>query len=453
VRVGALCAGYGGIEMGLAEVEDVELVWYAEFDDAPSRVMAHHHPGVPNLRDVNAIDWSALEPVDVLTGGYPCQPFSHAGKRLGEDDPRHLWPAIARGIGILRPALCLFENVRGHLSLGLDQVLTDLDRLGYDVRYYLLRAADVGAPHGRARLFIFAEHRDQGGPVDLPSGTPVAVTYGGSWWEPEQPLFGEAPFVGKLPPCGRLVDGHLYAEPRWSTRAAATLLPTPRASDWMGGGNSEHQRTLSGTVRESLLPTPRTSDTNGAGAHGTGGPDLRTVVGSLLPTPAVNDMGEGKTVEAWDAWTDRMKAEHGNGNGHGKSLAIEAQRLLPTPRTSDTNGAGAHGTGGPDLRTVVGSMIADEAIRWGDYAPAIVRWATVIRRPTPAPTEPGAKGGHRLSPRFVEWMQGLPEGWVCDVPDITRNHLLKMLGNGVVPQQAAAAYRAYLADTAKEKAA
>ena len=84
--------------------------------------------------------------------------------------------------------------------------------------------------------------------------------------------------------------------------------------------------------------------------------------------------------------------------------------------------------------------------RWGDYAPAIARWEAALGRTAPSPTEPGAKGGHRLSPRFVEWMQGLPAGHVTDVPDLSRNNQLKALGNGVVPQQCAAAYRAFLAD-------
>lgn len=108
---------------------------------------------------------------------------------------------------------------------------------------------------------------------------------------------------------------------------------------------------LSSEQIKALLPPPRTSDTNGAGAHGTGGPDLRTAV-TLLPTPAVNDMGEGKTPEAWDEWTARMRARHGNGNGHGNSLAIEAQRLLPTPKA--TNNENDQSQGWRNLGTELG---------------------------------------------------------------------------------------------------
>ena len=167
----------------------------------------------------------------------------------------------------------------------------------------------------------------------------------------------------------------------------------------------------------------------------------------LLPTPVTNDMGEGKTPEHWDAWTDRMRAEHGNGNGHGKSLAIEAQRLLPTPRTENNENRQSEGYGGNrgNYRGLITGTVP-----WGDYAAAIARWETVIGRPAPDPTEPNAKGGHRLSARFVEWLMGLPEGHVTDVPGMTRNVALKCLGNGVVPAQAAAALRAFLADSIKE---
>lgn len=120
-------------------------------------------------------------------------------------------------------------------------------------------------------------------------------------------------------------------------------------------------------------------------------------------------------------------------------------KILPTPRATD-------GTkGGPNQRGSSGDLMLPSAVqadRWGDYAPAIACWETVLGRPAPDPTEPGRNGSPRLSPRFVEWMMGLPAGWVTDV-DISRNEQLKALGNGVVPQQAAAATAAFVADMAK----
>lgn len=149
-------------------------------------------------------------------------------------------------------------------------------------------------------------------------------------------------------------------------------------------------------------------------------------------------MGEGKTVERWDEWTADMQAKHGNGNGHGKSLAIEAQRLLPTPRTQNNENRQAEGYGG-EGGNFYGLLRNPE--RWGDYVAAIARWEHVLGRPAPEPTQTSSKGNPQLSARFVEWMMGLPAGWVTDVPGITRNEALKALGNGVVPQQAAEALR------------
>lgn len=174
---------------------------------------------------------------------------------------------------------------------------------------------------------------------------------------------------------------------------------------------------------------------------------------TLLPTPTVNDMGAGKTVEAWDEWTARMQAAHGNGNGHGKSLAIEAQRLLPTPTTMDSRASG----GNPDTTGTHGTALTDATVRqpqnWGVYADAIRRWEAALGRPAPPPTQPSRKGMPQLSPAFVEWMMGLPEGHVTGVPGLSRNDMLKALGNGVVPQQCAAALRVLLPTLLSERAA
>ena len=94
--------------------------------------------------------------MDILTGGYPCQPFSAAGQRRGKEDPRHLWPWIADGIRLLRPKLCFFENVEGHISLGLSDVIEDLAGMGYQTTWGIFSAAEVGAPHQRKRVFILA---------------------------------------------------------------------------------------------------------------------------------------------------------------------------------------------------------------------------------------------------------------------------------------------------------
>ena len=117
----------------------------------------------PIWTDLKTFPWAEFrDRVDVLTGGYPCQPFSSAGKRAGADDPRHLWPYIAEGIRILKPAICLFENVEGHITLGLSTVISDLEEMGYKAAWGIFSAAECGAPHQRKRVFIMANRQGAG---------------------------------------------------------------------------------------------------------------------------------------------------------------------------------------------------------------------------------------------------------------------------------------------------
>lgn len=164
MRIGSLCSGYGGLDMGLQLAIGGEVVWHAEYDKDASKILAPHWPDVPNHRDITTVDWTQVEPVDWLTAGYPCQPFSHAGKRQGTNDVRHIWPYVATAIRILRPRNVLLENVAGHLSMGFGDVLGDLAQAGYDAQWCCVRASDVGAPHRRERVFIIASdtHRAAG---------------------------------------------------------------------------------------------------------------------------------------------------------------------------------------------------------------------------------------------------------------------------------------------------
>lgn len=127
------------------------------------------------------------------------------------------------------------------------------------------------------------------------------------------------------------------------------------------------------------------------------------------------------------------------------NLADEVCFLLPTPTRSD--GTGGPGTspsreGGLNLRTLVTHLTQD----WGQFDPAIRRQEAWMGRPAPAPTETGPRGGHRLTGAFAEWLMGLPQGWVMDVPGLSRSEYLQVLGNGVVPQQAEAAFRYLMTD-------
>lgn len=182
MKIGSLFSGYGGLDLAVTNVTGAEVAWHCEWDDAPSKILEKRFPGVPNYRDVSLVDFSKVEKVEILTGGFPCQDLSLAGKRAGlkEGTRSGLWSEFARAIETIRPRLVVIENVRGLLSAeansdvefcslcmgeagdgepllrALGAVLGDLAELGYDASWTGLRAADAGAPHNRFRVFIVA---------------------------------------------------------------------------------------------------------------------------------------------------------------------------------------------------------------------------------------------------------------------------------------------------------
>lgn len=162
----ALCAGAGGLELGLRIVEPgYRTVCYVERDaHAAATLVARMEDQTldqaPLWSDVRTFDgrpWRGR--VDILTAGYPCQPFSLSGKRLGEADPRHLWPDVARIIGEVEPEWVFCENVVGHLHMGFPNVARDLEGMGYRLAAGVFSAREVGASHYRRRLFLLA-HAD-----------------------------------------------------------------------------------------------------------------------------------------------------------------------------------------------------------------------------------------------------------------------------------------------------
>jgi len=253
------------------------------------------------------------------------------------------------------------------------------------------------------------------------------------------------------------------------------LLPTPTAAAY--GSNRSLSpgaavRPSLATLAARLLPTPRTSDGRGPAGHGAGGPDLRTAVWQLLPTPRASDGVKGCPAQRGSKGDPTLPAvavrlDHRTADPSG----VEPPgRLLPTPRVAATR-TGRRAATAPDSRSgpsleqaaeiADGSLprelgswreapaswrpaAAPDATRaWGPYADAVARWEVLLGRPVPAPTRPGRHGRPVLAPGFVEWLMGLDDGWVTDLP-LPRTLALRVLGNGVVPQQAAVALRLLL---------
>jgi len=162
MRVLDLFSGIGGFSLGL-ERAGMTTVAFCEYEDFPRRVLAKHWPNVPCYPDVRTLTKEQLAAdgitADLICGGYPCQPFSHAGKRGGDEDDRHLWPEMFRLIDTIRPRWVLAENVAGHISMGLDDVLSDLEGAGYAWWTFVIPACAVDAKHRRDRVWIVANAR------------------------------------------------------------------------------------------------------------------------------------------------------------------------------------------------------------------------------------------------------------------------------------------------------
>jgi len=181
MKIGSLFSGYGGLDLAVSKLTGATVAWHCEWDKAQSAILEYNFPDVPNYRDVSKVDWHQVERVDILTGGFPCQDLSVAGKRAGlqEGTRSGLWSEFYKAIEIIKPRLVVIENVKGILSAkasrglelesktldktneqpvlrALGAVCGDLAEIGYDCRWTTIRAADIGAPHGRPRVFIIA---------------------------------------------------------------------------------------------------------------------------------------------------------------------------------------------------------------------------------------------------------------------------------------------------------
>lgn len=297
---GSICTGYDGIGMGLALAGQVlDRQWSAENEASVAEVLKLEHPDVVNFGDIKAVDWGDVAPVTLMSSGDPCQPISIAGWQAGRDDPRFLWPWVRDAYRAAEPDRIFFENVANMVSHDGGRTMAErfehLREDGYAVKWAVIGACAVGAPHHRHRWFALAEF--VGGDV------PEAVRVGGKTAICGAPRNRGRQYV----PTPITTDGHGPGNTDGRSMdlrtVACWVLPTPNARDGgqRGTPSPEHaarraadpMRSLNLEDATVLLPAPRATDgTNG-------GPNQRGSSGDLA-------MGSACQLEVWGKYADAV---------------------------------------------------------------------------------------------------------------------------------------------------
>jgi DNA (cytosine-5)-methyltransferase 1 len=387
VRIGSAFSGVGGLELGVQAVLGGTVAWHAEPDKDCRRVLEARFPGVPNLGDVTKVDWARVPRVDVLCAGFPCQDVSLAGRGAGlaHGSRTGLWRHVAEAIDVLRPPLVLLENVRGLLSGRADRGAdSELGSCGWCLE-------EDGPPALRALGAVLGDLASRG--------------YDAEWTSLRASDVG-APHE------------------RWRVFIAAA--PADAA-----GGDAAVLAARDGGEPAVVGAVAGAGPGVGARDPAAGVPVLGGAAWSGVAA-AADTGGIGRLRWQGERGTGRDEAVGGEAGGH-PGVAAGA----PAADADRVGRDGRDGQGGPGGRPEPAD--ADRrAVVWGELWPAIQRWEQ-LTRPAPEAVLP-SRGveGVRLSARFSEWLMGLPAGWV-DVPGVSERAQLRMLGNAVVPAQAAAA--------------
>lgn len=446
MRIGSLCSGAGMLDMAVTAVTGGEVAWHCEVDPDASTVLAAHHPGVPNYGDLTAVDWHQVEPVDVLAGGWPCQPFSMAGQRKGADDERHLWPYFVAAIERLRPRLFFGENVPGLLTIDrgavFGDVLASLHRLGYSAAWMLLGACKVGACHHRHRLYLAAIE----GPASAPSHEPFGYANADGWSQREGSLFGDHEPVADWPHAGVMSGGYVWERTADPCVDGGLLLPTPTAriagkrgspsAETAARRMAEGRRNLEDAVAL-MFPTPTAPTardaSRGAGRKYGSGRPLSEVI-ALLSTPTARPYGYNQSAAAGAKVRPSLAMLASQGLLSGRSNQGDVVSLMPTVLASDHDGGPGrcNNRGEPRLTGAV------QPEMFGEYAAAVARQELATGTTAPMPTEPGRLGRPRLAATFAEWMMALPTGYLAWRAG--RKAAIRIAGNGVYRPAAEAAY-------------
>ena len=418
----SLCAGYGGIDLGLSRaIPSMRTVAFSEIEAfACANLVSKMEAGLldcaPIWTNLKTFPWAEFYGrVDLLSGGYPCQPFSSAGKRLGTEDPRHLWPFIANGIRLMRPKLCFFENVEGHISLGLREVIGELEQMGYKVSWGIFSAREVGAPHQRKRVFILA-YRES---VRLPELTNL-----GTAWR-------EIPAVE---------DGCM----EHSSHSGWTESHVAKESD--------KQDKSGGVGNEEQLANSRC----GAGAEGEQPPELRAVRTSESPgcSRVLSSEGQAGEVSLWPSrpgepqhgWEPPRTVSSRMANAKGiRHSGLKAEcGAIPNGCVSEMDKSHEEHSG---ESFGLGAVIAGEVLGNSDSPRPQERQGQRGEGIQGIHTNGGEDADRQTQPPLGRDSNGIASGMdyaelqvSCD----NRTDELRLLGNGVVPATAERAFRTLL---------
>ena len=394
----SLFTGIGGLDLA-AETAGFQTVGQCEWADYPTKILEHHWPEIPRWRDVRTLtresfyERTGLRTVDILSGGFPCQPFSTAGKRRGREDDRYLWPEMLRVITELKPTWIIGENVAGIINMALDTVLADLESQSYEARTIVLPACGVNAPHKRYRCAIVAHTCGKGLQGSQQHG---ASAEGGQ--AQSRRSAGQRGEAVAYADCRTMRDdlqdrgeavGKINSSLNTSVAGRTKKTLANAHGDWELQPSRERPKIRDGTGHSGQTlpdPNPIRCDLRGHQRQGIQRPD---------PTCHEAD-SSGKTVP----------------DSHDRSGAMQRDGQLPT----------AQGAGGG----------------WHDLSRGTPEYGGGERWTT----EPGMGGGHDGLPH---WMDSVRAGWAdgsweLGIPRITgkipdRANRLKCLGNAVVPAQ------------------
>ncbi|MBK3576154.1 DNA cytosine methyltransferase [Streptomyces sp. MBT65] len=451
LRVGSLCSGYGGLDMAVCDILGASVAWHCQYDpddkhQYAARILAHHWPDVPNHGDITAVEWSDVEPVDVLTTGFPCQDVSLAGKRAG-----------VIGDSVIPAGVLLCGNCRwGEHDLATCEAASPSGTVPS-------RLVGMEAAAAVAEL----NARDLADPAGPPPERVVKGNRSGLW-------FHVARAISVLRPRLVVIEN---VRGLLSAKAVRSVGPDSPPVD-ADGGDADTLRAI-GAVLGDLADLGFHAEWHVQRASDIGAPHQRERV-FIIAWPAADpnhervertrDAGwepqrhvasphrapsdaprEGQpgqgarrrptgsrtAAEDPDGIARNERGVAAPGKKEGGRARPDARRRGRAPAT-DPQGERRHqGKPQPEARGRNADSGEHGSIDWGPYAHAVAQWEAITGRPAPRPTDDRG----RLTPAFVEWMMGLPLGHITGVPGLSRPAQLKALGNGVVPQQAAYALR------------